>query len=125
MVRFEIRLSFARSKDALIFSTGSEEIYVEIMGYYFTKLLQTRTYNALHTSAALQKLFTCERLSTLTRDRVTAHPDGPTSRQKTTRIDPFIRCVSTFCGTTEGTYVVVARNIRRTLFSFVLQRAFS
>jgi hypothetical protein len=30
-------------------STGSEENYVEIIGPSFTKLLQTRTYNALHT----------------------------------------------------------------------------
>jgi hypothetical protein len=35
-----------------MFSTGSEENFVEITGDYFTKLLQTRTYNILHTSAA-------------------------------------------------------------------------
>ena len=31
------------------FSTGSEENFVEIMGKVFTKLLQTHTYNTLHT----------------------------------------------------------------------------
>ena len=30
-------------------STGSEENFVEIIGQSFTKLLQTRTYNTLHT----------------------------------------------------------------------------
>jgi hypothetical protein len=31
------------------FSTGSEENFVEIIGKVFTKLLQTHTYNILHT----------------------------------------------------------------------------
>jgi len=33
-------------------STGSVEIFVEIIGVIFTKLLQAHTYNALHTRAA-------------------------------------------------------------------------
>ena len=39
-----------RSKNKLTeFSTDAEEIFVEIIGESFTKLLQTRTYNILHT----------------------------------------------------------------------------
>jgi len=44
-------------------STGSEENCVEIIGQSFTKLLQTRTYNTLHTWAAKRKTFTRERVS--------------------------------------------------------------
>ena len=40
-----------------IFSTDAEEIFVEIIVASFTKLLQTRTYNILHTSAAHAKTF--------------------------------------------------------------------
>ena len=32
-----------------LISTGSEENFVEIIGQSFTKLLQTRIYNTLHT----------------------------------------------------------------------------
>jgi hypothetical protein len=37
---------------AIMFSTGCVENFVEIIGLSFTKLLQTRTYNTLHTLAA-------------------------------------------------------------------------
>ena len=32
-----------------MFSTEAEEIFVEIIGLVFTKLLQAHTYNILHT----------------------------------------------------------------------------
>jgi hypothetical protein len=38
------------------FSTGPEEIFVEITDLIFTKLLQVQTYNTLHTSAAHCKI---------------------------------------------------------------------
>ena len=45
-----------------MFSTDSEEIFVENRIPSFTKLLQAHTYNILHTWAARQKSFTYERL---------------------------------------------------------------
>jgi prophage maintenance system killer protein len=49
VVRTEIRVSFERPQVRNMISTGSEENFVEITGKYFTKLLQTHTYNTLHT----------------------------------------------------------------------------
>ena len=43
-----------------MFSTDSEEIFVEIRGRSFTKLLQAHTYNILHTWAACQESLTYE-----------------------------------------------------------------
>ena len=45
-----------------MFSTDSEEIYVEINSPSFTKLLQTHIYNTLHTSAACRKTLPYEHL---------------------------------------------------------------
>lgn len=47
----------------LKFSTDSVEINVEINTEDFTKLLQTRIYNILHTSAARPKLLMCYQLT--------------------------------------------------------------
>ena len=41
------------------FSTDSEEINVEIAAISFTKLLQMRSYNILHTSAAYVETLPC------------------------------------------------------------------
>jgi hypothetical protein len=41
------------------FSTDSEEISVEIAAISFTKLLQMRSYNILHTSAACVETLPC------------------------------------------------------------------
>ncbi len=44
-------------------STDPEEIFVEIIGPNFTKLLQLHTYNTLHTSAAYAESVTDERVT--------------------------------------------------------------
>jgi hypothetical protein len=51
--------------DTPCFSTGAEEIFVEITDLIFTKLLQVHTYNTLHTSAAQYKSLCWQHMSSL------------------------------------------------------------
>ena len=74
---------------------------MEIIGVIFTKLLQTHTYNALHTSAARQKLFSDERLSSFATGANAMSGDGPTSQRDYNELIQTFVLLLHFVGPTE------------------------
>ena len=74
---------------------------MEIIGVIFTKLLQARTYNALHTSAARQKLFSDERLSSFAARANMKGVDGPTLQRDYNELIQTFALLLHFVGPTE------------------------
>ena len=58
-IEWKIERELKRADAPEKFSTDSEEIDVEIDTISFTKLLQMRSYNILHTSAACVETLAC------------------------------------------------------------------